>query len=128
MGFFQFVKVKNSIASHKDFHHLRSKEIDGIHGVVANQHPYLCTVLQYDKHATVYHQIDIAAQYIYQLDGPLYHHTTGHVEQHAIFRQGRIKGRHAIFLGISQTPVILLHQFRMFCRQLSQASQKHTFR
>ena len=49
VGFFQFVKVKNSVASHKDFHHLRSKEIDGIHGVVANQHPYLCTVLQYDS-------------------------------------------------------------------------------
>ena len=106
MRLLQTIEVEFGILAHKGLDDLSSQELAVVSGMVAKQELRLSTFFQYDEYSAVYHEVDITAKDIDDLNGTVDHHTFGYIDIKTILCQHGIQGCHGIIIVLCQSVVI----------------------
>ena len=121
MGLLQTVEVETGIIAHKGLDDLSGQEITIVGSMVAEKHLQFSSLLQYDEHAAVHHQVvhltlcvsRSGFQDIYYLNGTFHLNVLGHIDQHAVLGKHGVQCRHTVFGSLGQLGIIAFHDFRV---------------
>ena len=75
--------------------------------MVAKQHLNLCTLFEHNQYTTVYHQVNVRAQDVDDLNGTVYLDVLGHIDIKAILCQHGVEVSNSI-VGVSSHTIVIL--------------------
>lgn len=96
VGLLQTVQFETGIVANISLYNLCGEKIKVVGGVVTEKHRCLGTLLKYDEHTTVDHQIDIGTQNVDHLDSAVGFDVLGNIDEHAVLGQHCVEGRERI--------------------------------
>ena len=120
VGLLQAIEVETGILAHESLDNLGGEEVAVVGSMVAEEELCLSSLLQHDEHTAVYHQIDVGAQDVDNLNGALHLHVLGHIDEQAVLRQECVQGRNAVLVGLGNLGVVFPDEFGLFCGYLAQ--------
>ena len=106
VGLLHAVQVYAGVLLGKDLDDLGGQEATVVGGVVAEEQLHLGSLLGHDEHATVHHQVYVAAQDVDDLDGLVDHHATRHVDQQAVLAEHGVQVGNCVAVGSRQAVVV----------------------
>jgi len=127
MSFFKLIQIKLCVLAYVYLCNLCYQEVNGIHCMITNQQTCLCIVFKNDQQTAIHHEVNIATQYVYQLNGFINDYILGHVKHYTVLHKSSIESNSAIGGVIGQLRIIPFNNFGVLGRKVIQAAEHNSF-